>query len=135
MDILKVIKLGTHGFKPADIKAINESGIDTDDVIKLAESGYSVNDVNELITLTKEENTESIRRDDVAVVPDNTDSIAREESKVDYTKELAEKNAEIEKLTKQVSMLQNANANRDRSGQLNIKSPRESLQEAIANIY
>ena len=53
MKIADMIKLGVKGFKPSDIKTINESGIDTESIINLAENGYSVTDVSELISLAQ----------------------------------------------------------------------------------
>lgn len=54
MELLNMVKLGTMGFKPADIKAINASGIESDQIIELAKSGYQASDVNELIKLAQE---------------------------------------------------------------------------------
>ena len=36
MKLTDMIKMGMKGFKPSDIKQINESGIPTEEVIKLA---------------------------------------------------------------------------------------------------
>ena len=54
MELLNMVKLGTMGFKPADIKAINASGIESDQIIELAKNGYQASDVNELIKLAQE---------------------------------------------------------------------------------
>ena len=51
MKAIDMIKLATKGFKPSEIKKINEKGIDTEQIIQLSDAGYSVNDVDDLINM------------------------------------------------------------------------------------
>ncbi len=132
MEITKTIKLGTMGFKPDDIKKIKASGIDTDEIIKLAENGYSVTDVNELITLAQEP--------DVLQPGDSADKKEPEpqgnegeKDSINYKEELAKSTKEIEDLKATVKKLQDDNTHKEREKE-NTKSAEQQFMEALANL-
>lgn len=140
MNIADMIKLAMKGFKPSDIRSINESGIETKDIISLAESGYKAADVNELIAFAKE-NAEP-KAEQPAVQPDisgdkpqgpadHTDAGA---GNVDYDKQLADQDAEIANLKKQLAAAQRANSQQN-LGSAEPVNPRSAVQEAFKQIY
>lgn len=136
MKLAEMIKLGVKGFKPSDIKAINESGISTDEIINLAENGYSTADVNELIALagSGEElqpgNNAPSEPQGPAVPAENNG----EESKDDYIEKIREQDAKIVNLTKQLEAAQTQNSRRSLS-QPNQITPRDQIREAFMQIY
>ena len=140
MNIAEMIKLGMKGFKPSDIRSINESGIETKDIISLAESGYKAADVNELIAFAKE-NAES-KAEQPVVQPEKTEDNPQGHAdhqdtgvdNVDYDKQLADQNAEIEKLKQQLAAAQRANSQQNLGG-AEPENPRQKLQEVFKSIY
>ena len=140
MNIAEMIKLGMKGFKPSDIRSINESGIDTKDIISLAENGYKAADVNELIAFAKENAKQTAEQpvvqpetsEDKPQGPaDHTDTGA---GSVDYDKQLAEQNTEIANLKKQLAAAQRANSQQN-LGSNEPANPRSAVQEAFKQIY
>lgn len=135
MKLTDMIKLGIKGFKPSDIKQINESGMPTGEVIKLAESGYSVSEVNELISLAdkepevqpgdKEENNAS---GPVQGTP--------QEPKVQEPSEdiVQEKESEIENLKKQLQAAQLQNTQRN-LGPADPQSAEDKVKEIFKQLY
>ena len=130
MELMNMLKLGTMGFKPADIKQINAAGIETDQSVELAKSGYAVSDVNELIKLAQEpsqtppEETPKAQPEKPETPPEKSeqdDKIAKLE------KALEEANSTIKKI-------QFDNASKD-LGAGNTKSPRELVQESLRQLY
>ena len=135
MELTKILKLGTMGFKPSDIKKINASGIDSDSIIALAENGYSAGDVDELITLTQESTDSTaveIKHD--AITPDDASKADSENSSVDYKKELETRDKEIEGMKLQISDLQNKLAGK-KLADTTQSDTREKVQEIFKNIY
>ena len=134
MELTKILKLGTMGFKPDDIKKIKASGIETDEIIKLAENGYSVKDVDELITLTQEE-TESLQPGNEAdkIEPElPEDEGARGEP--DYKEDLEKSRKENEDLKATVKKLQEQNAHRN-LGPVETESHEDKFKKALATLY
>ena len=140
MNIAEMIKLGVKGFKPSDIRSINASGIDTKDIISLAESGYKAADVNELIAFAQE-NAEP-KAEQPAVQPNSqelkphgpADTPAQGDDKTDYDKQLAEQNAEIAKLKQQLAAAQKANSQQNLGGAEPV-NPRQAVQNIFKEIY
>lgn len=140
MNIAEMIKLGMKGFKPSDIRSINDSGIETKDIISLAENGYKAADVNELIAFAKE-NAEK-KAEPPVVQPGSqehepqgpADTPAQGEQKTDYDKQLAEQSAEIAKLKQQLAAAQKANSQRN-LGSADPADPRKEVQNIFKNIY
>lgn len=135
MKIADMIKLGVKGFKPADIRQINDSGIDTDSIINLAQNGYSAKDVNELITLAKESELLQPGNDE----PD-TQGLAGaqgnegEPAGDDYKQKAESQEQEIQKLKEQLKIAQSQNAQKN-LGSAEPVNPREEVKEAFRQIY
>lgn len=140
MNIADMIRLGVKGFKPSDIRSINDSGIETKDIISLAESGYKAADVNELIAFAKE-NAET-KAEQPIVQPETSgdnpqgpaDHTEPGAGNVDYDKQLADQNAEIANLKKQLAAAQRANSQQN-LGSNEPVNPRSAVQEAFKQIY
>lgn len=132
MKFAEMIKLGMKGFKPSDIKQINEAGIATDDVIKLAESGYSMTDVNELIALagTQETvqpgNNEENKQEGLPAVSQDTKVNAGE----DTDELLKQKDQQLEEQRKLIEKLQNNNSQKQLAD-----TPKKDQQEELRNIF
>ena len=135
MKIAEMIKLGVKGFKPSDIKQINESGIATDEIISLAENGYSASDVNELITLARESGAVQPGNDEPKAAQEPAQLSGHEGEQAAYdNEELKAKDAEIEKLKKTLEAVQNQNSSRN-LGPAEQKDPREGIREIFKGIY
>ena len=136
MEILNAIKLGTMGYKPEEIKRIKESGIETKEIIKLAENGYTAADVDELIKLTKDEADVLQPGNEEKKVPDKTPGSDGADSEFNINnEEMQAKDKEIEDLKKQVANLQEAFSRRDRSNEINMTSNRDQVREIFKTIY
>lgn len=137
MGLADLIKLGAHGFKPAEIKAFKEKGISTDEVIRLSENGYSAADINELITLSGE--GEQVQPgnegEEKPQGPADASGNEGEKDKPDYKKEAEESQKEAEELKKKLADLQAKNSVRDLSGGASAKTAREQVQEAFRTLY
>lgn len=135
MKLTDMIKLGIKGFKPAEIKQLNGSGIDTDEIIKLAENGYSVGEINELITLSAE--SEEVQpgnegQQDTHGPEENAgDKGAKQD---DYIEKINAQEKEIAGLKKTLEAVQNQNASKN-LGAAEPKDPRKELQEIFKSIY
>ena len=140
MNIAEMIKLGVKGFKPSDIRSINDSGIDTKDIISLAESGYKAADVNELIAFAKESAETKAEQPVVQPVSQElephgpADTPAQGEDKTDYDKQLADQSAEIAKLKQQLAAAQKANSQQN-LGSTEPVNPRQAVQNIFKEIY
>lgn len=136
MELAKTIKLATLGFKPADIKKVSESGINSDDLIKLAENGYSVADVDELITLTQQEpeKTTPENNPDSNTVPDESTVKTSDDASIKYKEELDASAAKIKELESKIKAIQNENAGKALNS-TPAKTPREQVQEIFKQIY
>ena len=136
MKLTESIKLATMGFKPADIKRFGESEISTDEIIKLAESGYTVKEVNELITLTKEQN--SVVQPETTVPthePESAPAPEGDHAAIDYKEQFETKSKELEEMKKQISGLQAELIHKDLSGGAQVPTPRQQFQEALKGLY
>lgn len=134
MKLTDMIKMGMKGFKPSDIKQINESGIPTEEVIKLAENGYSVSEVNELISMADKEpevqpgNSEKNKAS--GPVPESSGT------KGEKTSEdiVQEKESEIENLKKQLQAAQLQNTQRN-LGPADPQSAEDKVKEIFKQLY
>lgn len=136
MKLADMIKLGVKGFKPSDIKTINESGIDTDAIISLAENGYSAGDVSELITLAQT-NAESLQpgNDGQADPQEPADHSGDEGAKQDdYIEKINAQEKELTRMRQMLEAAQAQNSQRNLGGN-EPKNNRKAVQEIFRNIY
>lgn len=116
----EIVKLTTAGYKPADIRELDEITKETPDALSLALNGSSLADVKELITLAsgEEANAEPEK-------PEQPEGAAEPDYKKLY-EELKEKSDTLERTIKDI---QSNNQRQDQSG--NIKSEEEQVAEII----
>lgn len=136
MKLTDMIRLGVKGFKPAEIKQLNGSGIETDEIIKLAENGYSLADINELITLSgDEEKVQPGNEGDEQEAHGPEQNAGHEGDKQDdYIEKINSQEKEIAELKKTLQEVQNKNASSN-LGPADPKDPRKELQEIFKSIY
>ena len=135
MTIAEMIKLGVKGFKPSDIREINESGIPTDQIIDLAKNGYSTADVKELITLAGESGQSQPGNEEHSepsgpVVPPENKGAEQDDYKIKYEQQAAE----MEKLNSALKEVQNQFASQNLGTEVQ-EDPRQKLQEIFKSIY
>lgn len=133
MELLNMVKLGTMGFKPADIKQLGASGIDSEQIIELAKAGYQVTDVNELIKLAQED-PKPKPEDKPDEKPDSPPETAGEEDKPDNSKALEDALKQLEEQKAIISKLQEKNSQKD-LGKPETVSPEEAFKNALREIY
>lgn len=131
MELVNMLKLGTMGFKPADIKQINAAGIETDQIVELAKSGYAVSDVNELIKLAQEP-SQTPPEEAPKAQPEKPKETPPEKSEQDD--KIAKLEKALEEANSTIKKIQFDNASKD-LGAGNTKSPRELVQESLRNLY
>ena len=136
MKLADMIKLGMNGFKPADIKQLTGSGVSTDEIISLAKNGYSVTDINELITLSGQAEEVQPGNDGHSEPQGPADLPGNEGAKVeaDYIERINTQEQELAKLRSTLEAVQNQNAARDLGG-AGPEDPREKLQAIFKGIY
>ena len=131
MELVNMLKLGTMGFKPADIKQINAAGIETDQIVELAKSGYAVSDVNELIKLAQEPG-QTPPEETPKAQPEKPTETPPEKSEQDD--KIAKLEKALEEANSTIKKIQFDNASKD-LGAGNTKSPRELVQESLRQLY
>ena len=135
MKLTDMIKLGIKGFKPSDIKQINESGMPTDEVIKLAESGYSVSEVNELISLADKEPEVQPGNEEQNNASGPVQGTAQEPKVQEPSEDIVqEKESEIENLKKQLQAAQLQNTQRN-LGPADPQSAEDKVKEIFKQLY
>lgn len=134
MKLATTIKLATKGYMPGDIKKISESGIEEDQIIALAESGYKPKDVDELIAFASEQETELQPGDDQKKMPASNEGNEGDPEGVDYKEELEKLQKSNAELNETLTRLQRENAQKDLGGSA-VKSAEEQFQDALRNIY
>ena len=134
MKLTDMIKLGIKGFKPSDIKQINESGMPTDEVIKLAESGYSVSEVNELISLADKEPEVQPGNEEQNNASGPVAESSGNEGEKTGEDIVQEKDSEIEKLKQQLATAQAANTQRN-LGPADPQSAEDKVKEIFKQLY
>lgn len=132
MELLNMVKLGTMGFKPADIKQLGASGIDSEQIIELAKAGYQVTDVNELIKLAQED--QKPKPDEKPdEKPDNPSETAGDKDEPD-NKTLEDALKQIEEQKAIITKLQEKNAQKD-LGTPKITTPADAFRNALREVY
>lgn len=137
MKLTDTIKLATKGFKPADIRRFDENGLDSETILALSGAGYSVNDVDELITMASEgQKTEEPKKEPDSKMPDNElgHSGAETPDDVDYKAKFEEVQKKLEETNNMVKKLQDLNASKNLQNEP-AKSPREMVDDALRNLY
>ena len=134
MKLTDMIKMGMKGFKPSDIKQINESGIPTEEVIKLAENGYSVSEVNELISMADKEpevQPGNSEQNEASGPVQDSPGTEGEKTSEDIVQE---KESEIENLKKQLQAAQLQNTQRN-LGLADPQSAEDKVKEIFKQLY
>ena len=137
MKLTDSIKLAVKGYKPADIKRLDESGLDTDTILALSGAGYSVNDVDELINIaSKGPDQQEPPNEPEGKLPDNPDgqSGAEDPDNVDYKQKLADTMKLLEESQQTIKKLQEQNASKSLTNP-EQKSPKEIVDDALRNLY
>lgn len=137
MGLADLLKLGLRGFTPAEIKTFRDSGISTDEVIRLSENGYSAADINELITLggTGEQVQPGNEEHTDPSGPADLSGNEGDPEESSYKKRLDDQEKEIEEQKKLLQKLQEKNSSRDLSGSGPHMTARDQVQEAFKNLY
>lgn len=131
MELVNMLKLGTMGFKPADIKQINAAGIETDQIVELAKSGYAVSDVNELIKLAQEP-SQTPPEEAPKAQPETPKETPPEKSEHDDKLEQLQK--ALDEANAKIKQIQSDNASKN-LGAGDVKSPRDLVRESLRNLY
>ena len=128
MKLTDSIKLAVKGFKPADIKRLDESGLDTDTILALSGAGYTVNDVDELINIAS--------KGPEGKLPDNPDgqSGTEDPDNVDYKQKLADTMKLLEESQQTIKKLQEQNASKSLQNP-EQKTPKQMVDDALRNLY
>lgn len=135
MELLNMVKLGTMGFKPADIKQLGASGIDSDQIIELAKAGYQVTDVNELIKLAQEDPKPKENPEDKdGEKPDNPPKPAGDKDEPDNNKALEDALKQLEEQKAIITKLQEKNAQKD-LGTPQTTTPADAFRNALREVY
>ena len=130
-----MLKLGSMGFKPDDIKKIKSSGIDSDSIIELAKNGYTAKDVDELIALTKEDaGTTADGTKPEPKTPDDGSDGDGDKDKLDYKEELEKRDKTIEEMKSQILGLQDKLAGK-KLADTDTSGSRDQVKEAFKNLY
>lgn len=129
MNVKDITALLAKGYKPADIKSVGEMAKENKEIIELAKSTTSLDELKTLAELVGEDTAGESDNS-----PESNDSIAdnnSERGESDPTpnyKELLEKSQkEVEELKKKVEKMQGDNARKDNSG----NAPKQS--DALAD--
>ena len=136
MNLPNTIKLATMGFKPMDIKKFNESQISDEEIIKLAENGYSVKDVDELIASAQKE-SETVQPEQTAPPeqePASAPDPQGDPASIDYKEKFEAQEEELKKLKQTISTLQNQLTHKN-LGPVSQETPRQKFQEALKGLY
>lgn len=138
MKLTDSIKLAVKGYKPADIKRLDESGLDTETILQLSGAGYSVTDVDELINIASDgRKAEGSNNNDTSNDEPDANDVSNKEEKpddVDYKKMFEESQKMLTESQELVKKLQDMNASKN-LGSASVKSPRELVDEALKNLY
>jgi hypothetical protein len=130
MGITDYIKLGMLGIKPAEIKELKEKELTMDQIVGLAEKGYTPADMAALAELASE-----TPEDKPTPEPDKKTGEPDDKSKQSEDKQKTEENQELLKAQQLILKLQNQLAGKDLSGGKPEKSNREKVQDIFRNIY
>ena len=136
MKLSNTIKLATMGFKPGDISSLSTLDIPEDQIIELAKSGYSVKDINELISLSSEKEAESTEPSNIPPTsePGSAEDKKDEEASINYKELFEAKEQEVADLKASVLKLQNTITHKD-LGPDESYDPRKEFQEVLRSIY
>lgn len=132
---LNTLKLAMKGFKPADIRRINEAGIDHESIIAMSEQGYTVKDVDELIKLASEEpGTTAGGNGQENKEPEKPAETKPEPDTVNYKEELEKLKKELAESQETLKRIQDQNASKDLGGG-EPEDPNKAVQAAFMGLY
>ena len=132
---LNTLKLAMKGFKPADIRRINEAGIDHESIIAMSEQGYTVKDVDELIKLASEEpGTTAGGNGQDNKEPEKPAETKPEPDTVNYKEELEKLKKELAESQETLKRIQDQNASKDLGGG-EPEDPNKAVQAAFMGLY
>lgn len=132
---LNTLKLAMKGFKPADIRRINEAGIDHESIIAMSEQGYTVKDVDELIKLASEEpGTTAGGNGQENDEPEKPAETKPEPDTVNYKEENEKLKKELAESQETLKRIQNQNASKDLGGG-QTEDPNKAVQAAFMGLY
>lgn len=132
---LNTLKLAMKGFKPADIRRINESGIDHESIIAMSEQGYTVKDVDELIKLASEEPGTTAGGDGQEnKEPEKPAETKPEPDVVNYKEENEKLKKELAESQETLKRIQDQNASKDLGGG-QTEDPNKAVQAAFMGLY
>ena len=136
MKLTDTIKLATMGYKPADIKRLSESDIPDEQIIKLAENGYSVKDVDELISLTQEQNRVAQPEPTAPTEPEpaSAPDPKGEPAAIDYKEQFEKQSKELEEMRQKLSGLQSEITHKNLGG-APAEKPEMQFKKTLMNIY
>lgn len=137
MKLTDSIKLAVKGYKPADIKRLDESGLDTDTILALSGAGYTVNDVDELINIaSKGPEQQEPQKEPGEKMPDNSTGQdgADNPDDVDYKQKLADTMKLLEESQQTIKKLQEQNASKSLQTP-EQKTPKQMVDDALRNLY
>lgn len=128
MGITDYIKLGMLGIKPAEIKELKEKELTMEQIVGLAEKGYTPADMAALAELASE-----TPEDHPTPEPDK--KTGEPDDKPKQPEDKKEENQELLKAQQLILKLQNQLAGKDLSGGKPEKTNREKVQDIFRNIY
>ena len=132
---LNTLKLAMKGFKPADIRRINEAGIDHESIIAMSEQGYTVKDVDELIKLASEEpGTTAGGNGQENKEPEKPAETKPEPDVVNYKEENEKLKKELAESQETLKRIQDQNASKDLGGG-QTEDPNKAVQNAFMGLY
>ena len=132
---LNTLKLAMKGFKPADIRRINEAGIDHESIIAMSEQGYTVKDVDELIKLASEEpGTTAGGNGQENKEPEKPAETKPEPDTVNYKEENEKLKKELAESQETLKRIQDQNASKDLGGG-ETEDPNKAVQAAFMGLY
>ena len=132
---LNTLKLAMKGFKPADIRRINESGIDHESIIAMSEQGYTVKDVDELIKLASEEPGTTAGGDGQEnKEPEKPAETKPEPDTVNYKEEIEKLKKDLAESQDTIKRIQEKNAATDLGGG-QTEDPNKAVQAAFMGLY
>ena len=124
MNVKDITALLAKGYKPADIKSVGDMAKENKEIIELAKSTTSLDELKTLAELVGEdtagESDNSLASNDS--IADNNLERGESDSTPNYKELLEKSQKEVEELKKKVEKMQGDNTRKDNSGNANKQS-------------